>query len=211
MKAFKHTALALFIFLSLGVLLPHDSLALNALVRYVIDGDTIVLSNGIRVRYLGINAPEIPHKDQRGEPFGIEAWRRNKELVLGRVVRLEYGPNRRDRFGRLLAFVFLRDGRMVNEMLVKEGLAFVCIFNKRIPYKERLISAQRSAIIQRRGLWSVPPEHPEPYYIGNKRTLRFHRPGCPYAKRIWKGNRIIFKDRISAYMQGFCRCKKCLP
>ncbi len=183
----------------------------NAYVKYVIDGDTIVLSNGEKVRYLGINAPEIPHDDQKGEPYGIAAKKRNRALVQGRVVRLEYGPRKRDRFGRLLAYVFLKDGTLVNEVLVREGLAFVCLFQKDIPYKDRLLSAQRHAIINKIGLWSLSPRRPEPYYIGNRKSLRFHRPWCPYGRRTWRENRVIFKTREQAFLKGYCRCKKCLP
>lgn len=187
------------------------SYALDARVKYVIDGDTIVLTSGVKVRYMGINAPEVPHKDEKGEPLGIEARKRNKRLVQGKFVHLEYGAEKKDRFGRRLAFVFLRDGRMVNEILVREGLAFVCMFNKRMKYRQRLLNAQKDAIKRKVGLWALSPTRPEPFYIGNKRTLRFHRPGCPYGRKTWAGNRVIFKEPKDAYLKGYCRCKKCLP
>ncbi|MCK4426720.1 MAG: hypothetical protein KAV69_08215, partial [Deltaproteobacteria bacterium] len=60
----------------------------SVFVRYVIDGDTIVLKKGTKVRYRGINTPETPHKDTPGEPLGWEATRRNGQLVRGRTVRL---------------------------------------------------------------------------------------------------------------------------
>lgn len=183
----------------------------SALVRYVIDGDTIVLKNGTKVRYRGINSPEIPHKDTPGEPMGWEATRRNRQLVRGRLVRLVQDDEKRDRFGRLLAYVFLPDGRMVNEILVREGMAFVCFSKKGSPFSKRLLAAQREAIDAGRGIWSIPPVRPEPYYVGNRKTLRFHRPSCPYGKKICKSNRVIFKSRSDACKEGFCRCKKCLP
>lgn len=107
--------------------------------------------------------------------------------------------------------MFLRDGRMVNEILVREGLAFVCLFNKHLKYRQRLLNAQRTAILRRIGLWRLPVRRPERYYIGNKRTSRFHRPWCPYGKKTWYKNRVIFKDPIEAYLKGYCRCKKCDP
>ena len=205
---------ALFFFLAFLVAFSAcgPTLAGSARVRYVIDGDTIVLSNGEKVRYLAINAPEIPHKDSpKGEPLGMAAKEFNRDLVQGKVVRLEYGKRRRDRFGRLLAFVFLRDGRMVNELLVKKGLAFVCLFDKRQKYRARLLSAQKEAIRRGVGIWGLPVEQPERYYIGNKKSLRFHRPWCPYGRKTAPWNRIIFTDRKQAFLKGFCRCKKCLP
>lgn len=183
----------------------------RAFVRHVIDGDTIVLKKGTKIRYRGINTPEIPHKDTSGEPLGWEATRRNRQLVQGRTVRLVQDDEKRDRFGRLLAYVFLPDGRMVNEILVREGLAFVCFSRKGSSFSKRLLNAQRKAIDEGRGIWSIPPVRPEPYYVGNRKSLRFHRPSCPYGKKIYKSNRIIFKSRSDACKAGFCRCKKCLP
>ena len=183
----------------------------SAFVRYVIDGDTIVLKKGTKVRYRGINSPEIPHEDKPGEPLGWEATKRNRQLVQGRLVRLVQDDEKMDRFGRLLAYVFLPDGRMVNEILVREGLAFVCFSEKGSPFSKRLLAAQREAIDAKRGIWSIPPVRPEPYYVGNRQSLRFHRPSCPYGKKMSKSNRVIFKSRSDACKEGFCRCKKCLP
>ena len=183
----------------------------SAFVRYVIDGDTIVLKKGTKVRYRGINSPEIPHKNKPGEPLGWEATKRNRQLVQGRLVRLVQDDEKMDRFGRLLAYVFLPDGRMVNEILVREGLAFVCFSEKGSSFSKKLLAAQRDAIDAGRGIWSIPPVRPEPYYVGNRQSLRFHRPSCPYGKKISKSNRIIFKYRSDACKEGFCRCKKCLP
>ncbi len=180
-------------------------------VRKVIDGDTVILENGTRVRYLGINAPEIPHKDSPGEPFGWAATRRNRQLVQGKWVRMVPAGDRIDRFGRTLALVYLPDGRMVNEILVREGLAYFCFFGSRPPHADILLAAQRAAIRHKVGLWARPPRRVEPYYVGNKRTFRFHRPWCPYGRRVGRRNRVVFTKRLQAFKEGYCRCKKCLP
>ena len=100
---------SIWLFASIGLSFAEKS----AFVRYVIDGDTIVLKKGTKVRYRGINSPEIPHnKNKSGEPFGWAATKRNRQLVQGRLVRLVQDDEKRDRFGRLLAYVFLPDGRM---------------------------------------------------------------------------------------------------
>ncbi len=182
-----------------------------ATVKHVIDGDTIVLQDGAKVRYVGINAPEIAHGDKPGEPFGRKATQFNRRLVLHRKVHIVPAGDRIDRFGRILAFVYLPDGRMVNEKLLKEGLAHVCFFSKKLKNRNFLLQAQLFAINARRGIWSVPPVNPEPYYIGNRKSLRFHRPGCRHGSRTGRKNRVIFRDRISAFKKGYCRCKKCLP
>ncbi len=182
-----------------------------AYVKYVIDGDTIVLQDSRKVRYVGINAPETAHRDQPGEPFGRKATEFNRKLVQGRKVHIVPGGNKIDRFGRILAFVYTRDGRLVNEKLLREGLAHCCFFSKDIRNRNLLLTAQLFAINARKGIWSLKPVNPEPYYIGNSKSLRFHRPSCRYGRRTSGENRVIFKDRITAFKKGYCRCKKCLP
>ena len=183
----------------------------SAYVTYVIDGDTIVLKKGTKVRYRGINAPEIPNGEKAGEPLGCTATKRNRQLGQTKLVMLVQDDEKQDRFGRLLAYVFLPDGRMVNEILVREGMAFLCLSNKGSPFSKRLLAAQREAIDAERGIWSITPISPEAYYIGNRQSMRFHRPSCPYGKKTSKSNRVIFKSRNDACKEGFCRCKKCLP
>lgn len=183
----------------------------TAVVRHVIDGDTIVLSTGEKVRYLGINAPKIPHEEESGEPLGWEATTRNRSLVSRKLVRLEGDTESRDQFGRRLAYVFLQDGRLVNEILVREGLAYVCVSHRGLRHGERLLETQRDAIEAGRGLWAIATARPEPFYVGNLRSLRFHRPGCPFGQQIAKTNRLTFRTIKEAYSSGYCRCKKCCP
>ena len=178
-------------------------------VRYVIDGDTVVLSTGEKVRYLGINAPEVAHDEAPGEPFGDEARRRNKELVLTRKVRLEFGPRREDPYGRLLAYVYLEDGRLVNEILLEEGLAWLYDW-KGLRLRRRLLLAQRRALSGRRGLWALRVR-PEPYYIGNRRSLKFHRPGCTFGRKTSRRYRVRFKTRFEALWEGYAPCRRCRP
>jgi len=85
----------------------------------VIDGDTIVIEGGERVRYIGIDAPEMGPPP---EPFAVEAWQTNRELVEGKAVRLERDVSATDRYGRLLCYVYV-DATFVNAELVRQGLA----------------------------------------------------------------------------------------
>lgn len=180
-------------------------------VRHVIDGDTIVLRDGQKVRYVGINAPETAHRGKPGEPFGRKATEYNRKLVQGRKVHIVPAGDRIDRFGRTLAFVYTRDGRMINEKMLRAGFAHVCFFSKDLKNRKLLLQAQLFAINARKGIWSRKPVNPEPYYIGNSKSLRFHRPSCSYGKRTSRNNRMIFRDRITAFKKGYCRCKQCLP
>ncbi|MGB9712239.1 MAG: thermonuclease family protein [Dissulfurimicrobium sp.] len=184
----------------------------TARVRYVIDGDTIVLDNGEHVRYKGVNAPEIRHDDMEAEPFGYEALRRNRDLVQGKTVRLVIDrAEERDRHQRLIAQIFLPDGRCVQDVLVSEGLATVCAYDHLVRPDHGLLNLQVRAIGAKRGMWSVPPARPEHYYIGNRASMRFHRPSCPYGRQTSKLHTMIFYSREEAFKAGYCPCRRCLP
>lgn len=198
--------------LVLGCSNPGSASRERVFCKRVIDGDTIILRDGRKVRYLEINAPEIPHDGSKGEPLGRVAARFNRSLVEGKTVDLLVSKNRPyDRFGRVLAHVFLLNGKLVSELLVRNGLAHVCFFSRPDKYAKRLLAAQRSAIMFKRGIWGVEFTTREPYYIGNRRSLRFHRPWCPLGKSTARKNRVIFQKREDAFMKGYCRCKRCLP
>ena len=129
----------------------------RALVARVIDGDTIELSSGARVRYLLVDTPENTH---RVECFGAEATRFNQALVEGREVRLRYDSECSDRFGRLLAYVEV-DGRVVNQLLVEQGYACVLRIPPNGASDASLYEAlETRAIDEGRGLWSVCQENP---------------------------------------------------
>jgi micrococcal nuclease len=85
--------------------------------------------------------------------FGREASNRNKELVEGKTVFLEKDISETDRFGRLLRYVYLEDGQMVNEVLVLEGYAQVSTFPPDVKHQPRFTVAQQQASSANRGLW----------------------------------------------------------
>jgi micrococcal nuclease len=183
----------------------------RARVHSVGDGDTVVLQSGERVRYLGIDAPEVAHQGKPSDPLGDQAAGYNRNLVLGRWVRLEFERERQDDYGRLLAYVFLEDGTLVNSELVRQGLAYLCPKQWPLRYWDRLLSAQRQAMKEQRGLWSLPPPRPEVVYIANKRSGIFHRPSCPLGRSAKPSNRLQFKERNQAFSEGFCPCRQCRP
>ncbi|MBI5969867.1 MAG: thermonuclease family protein [Deltaproteobacteria bacterium] len=119
-------------------------------VRWVVDGDTIVLGNNEHVRYVGMDTPE------RGEPFYKEARRRNIELVKGKTITLVVCAEQpKDKYGRTLGWVWA-DAVPVNEVLLKEGLAKTlmippCGLKKKKDYA-RLESEAKS---RRIGIWSL--------------------------------------------------------
>jgi micrococcal nuclease len=117
-----------------------------ATIRSVIDGDTAVLEDGRRIRYLGINAPE------RGEAYFAEASALNRRLTEGRRVRLEPDQGLEDRHHRLLFYVYV-DGEMVNARLIEEGLAHLLVIPPNLRHYDRLLELQRRARAARRGIW----------------------------------------------------------
>jgi len=132
------------------------SSANGATVLRVIDGDTIEVAyqgQRERVRYIGINAPEIHHPRKGVEYYGQEAQAANRRLVEGKTVRLEFDVQRRDRYGRLLAYVFLPDGTFVNAWLVEHGYAQVMTIPPNVRYQDLFLRLQREAREARRGLW----------------------------------------------------------
>ncbi|MCD6094576.1 thermonuclease family protein [bacterium] len=120
----------------------------------VIDGDTIKLENGEVVRYIGIDAPETFHPSKPVQCFGREASNKNKELVEGKLVRLEKDITNRDKYGRLLRYVWVGD-LFVNDYLVRQGYAYVYTYPPDVKYSKQFVQAQREARENNRGLWAV--------------------------------------------------------
>ncbi len=139
----------------------------------VVDGDTFHcrLSSGeeVKVRLIGVDTPESsdnPKARRDAERSGqsleeiIKMGRASAEftkrvLPKGETVYLEFDVQKTDRYGRLLAYVWLRDGRMLNELIVREGYAMVYTIPPNVKYQERFLEAQRYARENRKGLWSM--------------------------------------------------------
>ena len=146
---------------ALSVLPTRNSIDAQAapLVRVVrvIDGDTIeVCCIGWKresVRYIGIDTPETQHPSKGVEAYGKEAKEANHRLVAGKTVHLEFDVQRRDQYGRLLAYVYLEDGTFVNAWLVEHGYAQVITVPPNVKYQELFLKLQHEARTASRGLW----------------------------------------------------------
>jgi micrococcal nuclease len=180
-------------------------------VKQVYDGDTVALSSGEQVRYIGVDAPEIDHQGGKSDFLAHEARQINAKLVQGKPIRMEFDQERKDRHGRLLAYVFLENGAMVNELLVKRGVARVFPNPPNLKYFSLLLDSQRQAMVERVGIWQKEPEKPEPYYIGNSDSYRFHRPSCPLGKTVSGRHRIRFETAYKASWEGYSPCRECKP
>lgn len=131
----------------------HDvtKLPKTAVVKKVIDGDTVELFNGTVLRYVGITAPE------EGESFAEEATKLNKELVEGKEIKLEYDNYKSDKFGRVLAYPIVNDKNICIE-LVQKGMAEIVAYQKRKPFihQVQLLESQEQAKKQKLGIWKTP-------------------------------------------------------
>jgi micrococcal nuclease len=128
----------------------------KARVQRVVDGDTIVLAGGERVRYIGVDTPESVKPGTPVQCFAKAAAHENERLVAGERVRLRYDAERRDRYGRLLAYVYRsRDGLFVNAELVRRGFATTLTIPPNVAHAAEFRTLARSARTHGRGLWSA--------------------------------------------------------
>ncbi len=127
-------------------------------VKQVVDGDTIVLESGERVRLLGVNAPEVNHPKKPVEPFGKEAAEFTQRMVEGKLVRLEFDPHvsKQDKSSRTFAYVFLQDGTFLNAEIIRQGYGYVVRSIPPLKYESDFVQLEADARKKRRGLWALP-------------------------------------------------------
>jgi micrococcal nuclease len=131
-------------------------------VTHVIDGDTIVVrlrsDEPVHVRLIGIDTPEIAHRDEPGECFGVRATRLTRRLVLGRQVVLRPGRERHDRYGRLLAYVRVLGGtEELEQILLTRGAARTLAIPPNVDRAEAYAGLEDAARRAGRGLWGACP------------------------------------------------------
>lgn len=121
-------------------------------VIQVLDGDTIILENGERVRLIGVDTTEKSHPLKPVEYFSEEATQFTKQLLEGKEVRLEYDKEKRGKYGRLLAYIYLMDGTLVNAEIIKQGYGFAYT---KYPFKfiDSFVSLEKEAENKKRGYW----------------------------------------------------------
>ncbi len=138
----------------------------NIVVKRVVDGDTLVLANGERVRLIGIDTPEIHDSDKlyrdskrsqesvsEIKEMGQRSYKFTKDLVEGKVVSLEFDVERQDKYKRLLAYVYLQDGTFVNAEIVRQGYASLMTYPPNVKYADSFLKLYREARENKRGLW----------------------------------------------------------
>ncbi|MBI3611540.1 MAG: thermonuclease family protein [Nitrospirae bacterium] len=152
-RGLKHTVVGLLVFLSLFLFAASGSIGGDIFfVTRAVDGDTIVLADKERVRLIGVDTPELHHPRKPVQYYAEEAYRFTQKIVEGKKVRLEYDWQRRDRYGRLLAYVYLPDGTFLNAELIRQGYGHAYT---RYPFKylDEFRRLEREARETGKGLW----------------------------------------------------------
>lgn len=124
-------------------------------VTKVYDGDTFKTRSGEKVRLLGINTPEVAHSDKPGQPLGKAAKQELKSLIQGKLVRLEFDRDKHDKYGRLLAHIYLRDGTWLNAHMIERGLAHLYIFTPNFHHASELLHKEQDARENKLGIWNT--------------------------------------------------------
>lgn len=178
-------------------------------VVWINDGDTILLERDIRVRYIGIDTPEVAHDGKKAEPFSGKARKFNQKLLKYKKIRLEFDEQRKDRYDRLLAYVFLKNGTFVNEKIIEHGLGYVLYKEPNRKYYRRLLKAQNSAIEKRVGIWSNLRKISSVRILANRKSRRFHSSSCKFGQKISKRNLVYYDDILETFKEGYSPAKEC--
>lgn len=202
----------------------------TATVQAVIDGDTVVLSNGDHVRLIGIDSPE------KGAAYYEEARNCVIQLLEGKKVTLEKDTTDKDRYDRLLRYIWI-DGRLINAEIVTGGFAIAYRYPPDIKYATTFDQCEQMAKSNGNGIWkdyvsptplppmttvypavTPPPDSPKftapvstRLYVGSKNSDKYHRPSCEWAKKISPANEVWFSSAADARAKGYVPCKVCKP
>lgn len=126
------------------------------------DGDSVWLADGREIRLIGVNAPELGRDGAPDQPLAIAARDRTNKLVRGRTVQLVYDAERFDHYGRTLAYIVLPDGRDLQQLLVREGLAWFIAIPPNLARLDKYRAAETQARAADRGIWARAEYEPIP-------------------------------------------------
>lgn len=181
----------------------------------VVDGDTILLSNGEKVSLIGVNTPGKTHSNKPVESYGKESSAFTRRMVEGKAVRIEYGQQQRDKYGALLAYVYLTDGTFLNAEIIKQGHGHV---DTGVPFKyiNEFRQYEQEARTAQRGMWAHKPSRKEPKYtreryMGAKDSTIYHLPTCALIRKVNPLDRRMFNTVKKAVDAGYVPCKVCQP
>jgi len=178
----------------------------NNIAVNIIDGDTFQINSGETIRLLSIDAPE------KSEYYYQESKEKLASLIKNKQVSLEKDETDKDRYGRLLRYVYVKD-EFVNEILVKEGYAEVHVYEPDTRYEEELEQAQRIAKILEIGIWSKNRQQnicctalgcdSQTQFIGSAQSTKYHSCCSRFARMISQENLVCFRSKNEALIKGY--------
>lgn len=185
-------------------------------VKFVKDGDSVTLSTGEDLRYIGIDTPE------KGQPFSDEARALNKKLVEGKTVRVEYDEETRDGHNRVLAYVYVMVDEgggekaarevFVNAEMLRQGLARVYPHEKTSRHAAEFLKIQQEVMPAKKGIWGVEKTMDVAYFVGTRNGKAYHRPDCKHMKELPAGTKTLqYTTREEAERGGKAPCRSCNP
>ena len=205
-----------------------------------VDGDTIGIrfldGSEEKVRFIGVNCPE---STICLDPYGKEASAYTKSKLLGKTVYVEKDVSERDKYGRLLRYVWLDIPRKINEneirqkmfnaVLLTNGYAQVSTYPPDVKYVDYFKKYERGSREADKGLWGIDlsktsanaktnynidnkaAQKKEAQYVGSAKSDKYHRLSCKWAKKISQSNMVYFKKIEEAKSKGYTACKVCNP
>lgn len=186
----------------------------SAICTQVVDGDTIYLDNGKKIRFVGVNTPE------RGVEGYIASKNFVQKLCLNKKVGIDIDDRKHnDKYGRTLAVVIV-DGKNVNEMLLKEGLAEIMYMPPSEFYPYNWAGSNTHVADTHSSSSSSSTSHSSDSsssssgsgsYVANANTGKFHVASCSSVSKMSEKNKVYFSSRDSAVNQGYVPCKRCNP
>jgi micrococcal nuclease len=187
-------------------------------VRSVVDGDTVVLDNGLHVRYHGVNCPETGHFVKDAAPLSAEATARNIALVEGKQVRLKLAREPLDKYGRVVATLMVLDDNGpavdVSRQLLQEGLGRLMTLGLNPQEQAELKECENQAKAAKAGLWGLEKQAradgAKPYCASSAGKV-FHVSVCSVAAKILPANRHEYDTAEDAENAGLKPCSVCKP
>lgn len=180
--------------------LPEKNYRYKHHVKRVYDGDTIILDNGERVRLLGLNTPEIESRYRQGEKGGVTAKKWLQDKLSQDIVFIEYDQQKKDKYNRSLAHLFLENGEHLNKSLLQAGLANLTIIPPNLHYVDELVKAEMEAQQRQVGIWSMKSYQPMPISDLNAahKTTGWHRFLATPSKLVKNRSylRLILSDKV---------------
>lgn len=185
----------------------------HAVAAHNFDGDTIKLTDRRVVRLAGIDSPEMGGKKKLPQYYARESRALLARLCKGKKVELRpAGEESKDRYGRIIAEVLLRNGDSLNEIMLAQGAAFFYPDEGQDPgLQQRLHAVQQKAIAERRGMWAHLLAHPVAHqtFMGNRNSMRFFPSNCIEAQQIKPRNRVYFGTLMDAFLAGYAPERAC--